>query len=310
VPTGIKIFNWIFTIYGGSINLKTPMYFSLGFIALFIVGGLSGVMLAAPPADWLENDTYFVVAHIHYVLFGGTIFGLFSGFYYWFPKVTGRMLDEILGKIHFWLFFIGMNLTFAFQHVLGINGMPRRIYTYPSGMGWDFWNLVSTIGAYTIALGMVFFFYNVAASFRHGKLAGNDPWDGRTLEWSIPSPPPHYNFAEIPTVRARDPFWLQKYPETGHGHAAPVPVAGGAHHYGEIPDSDNGSPGEHDEAHGHIHMPDPSIFPLFAALGLALTLAGLLVGAPPPPPSWLSIIGILLLLFGVYGWAMEPVNGY
>jgi cytochrome c oxidase subunit I len=309
VPTGIKIFNWIFTIYGGSVNLKTPMYFALGFIALFIVGGLSGVMLAAPPADWLENDTYFVVAHIHYVLFGGTIFGLFSGFYYWFPKVTGRMLNETLGQIHFWLFFVGMNVTFAFQHILGINGMPRRIYTYPANMGWDFWNMVSTIGAFTIALGMVIFFYNVAASFRFGKLAGNDPWDGRTLEWSIPSPPPHYNFAEIPIVRARDPFWLQKYPGTGHGHAAPVSVAGGAHHPDEVPNGGYGSHDGHDDAHGHIHMPDPSIYPPIAALGLAVTLVGLLAGTPPPP-SWLSVIGLLLLFLGVYGWALEPVSGY
>jgi cytochrome c oxidase subunit 1 len=307
VPTGIKIFNWVFTIYGGSVNLKTPMYFAVGFIALFIVGGLSGVMLAAPPADWLENDTYFVVAHIHYVLFGGTIMGLFAGFYYWFPKVTGRMLNETLGKIHFWLFFLGMNITFAFQHILGIDGMPRRIYTYPAGMGWELWNMVSTIGAFTIAAGMIFFFYNIAASFRFGALAGNDPWDGRTLEWSIPSPPPHYNFAQIPTVRTRDQFWAWKYPQVGHGHAAPVPVAGGAHGYGE--DADGAHDG-HDEAHGHIHMPDPSIYPPIAALGLALTLVGLLAGAPPPPPSWLSVIGLLLLLLGIYGWALEPVNGY
>jgi cytochrome c oxidase subunit 1 len=306
VPTGIKIFNWIFTIYGGSVNLKTPMYWAVGFIALFIVGGLSGVMLAAPPADWLENDTYFVVAHIHYVLFGGTIMGLFAGFYYWFPKVTGRMLNETLGKVHFWLFFIGMNITFAVQHILGIDGMPRRIYTYPAGMGWELWNLVSTIGAFTIASGMIFFFYNVAHSFRFGALAGNDPWDGRTLEWSIPSPPPHYNFAQIPTVRARDQFWVWKYPEVGHGHVAPVPVAGGAHAYGE--DANGGHDG-HNEAHGHIHMPDPSIYPPIAALGFALTMVGLLVGVPPPP-SWLSIIGLLLLLLGIYGWALEPVNGY
>jgi cytochrome c oxidase subunit 1 len=284
------------------------MYWALGFIALFIVGGLSGVMLAAPPADWLENDTYFVVAHIHYVLFGGTIFGLFAGVYYWFPKVTGRMLNETLGKIHFWLFFIGMNVTFGIQHVLGVDGMPRRIYTYPANVGWDLWNLVSSIGAFTIGLGMLFFFYNVAASFRYGKRAGNDPWDGRTLEWSIPSPPPHYNFAEIPTVRARDPFWAQKYPDAGHGHAVPVPVAGGAHHYDEL--STNGSDGDHHDAHAHIHMPEPSIYPPIAALGLALALAGVMVGASPPPPSWLSVIGLLLLLLGVYGWALEPVNGY
>jgi cytochrome c oxidase subunit 1 len=310
VPTGIKIFNWVGTLHGGQLNMKTPLYFALGFIALFIVGGLSGVMLASPPADWVENDTYFVVAHIHYVLFGGTIFGLFAGIYYWFPKITGRLLNEGLGKLHFWGMFIGMNITFGVQHIVGMDGMPRRIYTYPPGMGWDTWNLISTIGAFIIAASVAVFVYNVFSSLAHGALAGNDPWDGRTLEWTIPSPPPHYNFAEIPVVRARDPFWAQKYGEPGHGHApAPVPIAGGAPAHGE---------GEHHEhgGHLHIHMPDPSFYPLFAALGLALTLAGLLVGPAPfvapdhPLPSWMSILGVLVFLWGIYGWAMEPVNGY
>ncbi len=310
VPTGIKIFNWIGTLYGGSLNLKTPLYFALGFIALFIVGGLSGVMLASPPADWLENDTYFVVAHIHYVLFGGTIFGLFSGIYYWFPKMTGRLLDETFGKIHFWLMFIGMNLAFFVQHILGVDGMPRRIYTYPTGMGWDLGNLLSTIGAFVIAAGMLVFVYNVASSLRFGVRAGADPWDGRTLEWSIPSPPPHYNFARIPHVRTRDPFWAQKHPDLGHGHVVPAPVAGGAPDHvapdGHGPDAR----AESEDGHAHIHMPDPSVYPPLAALGLALTLAGLLVGAPPPPPSWLSVVGLLLMLLGIYGWALEPVSGY
>jgi cytochrome c oxidase subunit 1 len=306
VPTGVKIFNWIATLYGGSLNMKTPLYFAIGFIVLFIIGGLSGVMLASPPADWVENDTYFVVAHIHYVLFGGTIFGLFAGIYYWFPKITGRMLDERFGQIHFWLMFIGMNLTFFVQHFLGLDGMPRRIYTYPAGMGWDLWNMVSTIGAFTIGASMLVFVYNVASSFRWGALAGNDPWDGRTLEWTIPSPPPEYNFARIPIVRARDPFWAQKYPDAGQGHAVPVPIAGGA-----VGTSDGGRvEGHGDEPAEHIHLPEPSWYPLVAALGLTLTLAGLLVGSPPPPPSWLSVVGILCLLLGVFGWAMEPVNGF
>jgi cytochrome c oxidase subunit 1 len=170
--------------------------------------------------------------------------------------------------------------------------------------------MVSTIGAFTIAAGMVVFVYNVASSFRFGKRAGNDPWDGRTLEWSIPSPPPHYNFETIPTVRARDPFWAEKYPDTEHGHAAPVPVAGGApYHDEDAAAHENEGHGDHD-AHAHIHMPDPSVYPPIAALGLALTMAGLLAGAPPPPPSIVSVIGLLLLLLGAYGWALEPVNGY
>jgi cytochrome c oxidase subunit 1 len=312
VPTGVKIFNWIGTLHGGSLNMKTPLYFALGFIFLFIIGGLSGVMLASPPADWVENDTYFVVAHIHYVLFGGTIFGLFAGIYYWFPKVTGRMLDETFGKIHFWLMFIGMNVTFAFQHVLGIDGMPRRIYTYPEGMGWDLWNLVSSIGAFIIGASILVFVYNVAASLRYGARAGNDPWDGRTLEWAIPSPPPEYNFAVIPTVRSRDPFWAMKYPEAGHGHAAPVPVAGGAPDHSEAGSQGNGAYGEHEDVPLHIHLPDPSIYPPIAGLGLTLGLAGLLLENPaaPFPPSWLSIVGVLVMAFGIYGWALEPVSGY
>jgi cytochrome c oxidase subunit I len=310
VPTGIKIFNWIGTLHGGSLNMKTPLYFALGFIALFIVGGLTGVMLASPPADWVENDTYFVVAHIHYVLFGGTMFGLFAGIYYWFPKITGRLLNEPLGKWHFWLMFIGMNVTFGVQHILGIDGMPRRIYTYPEGMGWDFWNLVSTIGAFIIALSVAIFVYNVFASLRSGEVAGNDPWDGRTLEWSIPSPPPHYNFAEIPIVRARDPFWVQKHGDASHG--VPVPVAGGA------PGHDDAGYGAQPADHHHlnIHMPDPSIFPVFAALGFALALAGLMVGDPPfvgpahAMPSIVTIVGLLTMIWGIFGWAMEPVSGY
>ena len=305
VPTGVKIFNWIGTLYGGSIQMKTPLYFSLGFIFLFIIGGLTGVMLASPPADWVENDTYFVVAHIHYVLFGGAIFGLFSGIYYWFPKFTGRMLDETFGKIHFWLMMLGMNVAFFVQHSLGMDGMPRRIYTYPAGVGWDLNNMISSIGAFMIGASMLVFVYNVASSLRFGARAGNDPWDGRTLEWTIPSPPPHYNFAEIPVVRARDPFWAQKYPDTGHGHelVAPTPIAGGAHLAKE---SAYGSEPEH----ANIHMPDPSMFPPIAALGFSLTMAGLLIGSSPPPPSWMSVVGLLLMLFGIYAWALEPVSGY
>src|SRR5581483_5259391 len=197
VPTGVKIFNWISTIYGGSIRLTTACLMALSFVGMFTIGGLSGVMHASPPVDTQHQDTYFVVAHFHYVLFGGAILWLFRGIYYWFPKFTGRLLNETLGKIHWALFFIGFNLTFGPMHFLGVDGMPRRIYIYSEGMGWDLWNLVATIGAYTLGLGVLVFIYNVALSLRSGEIAGSDPWDGMTLEWSIPSPPPGYNFASV-----------------------------------------------------------------------------------------------------------------
>ena len=243
VPTGVKILNWISTLWGGSIRFTSALYFSLGFIAMFTMGGLSGVMHASPPVDLQQTDTYFVVAHFHYVLFGGSIFGLFSGAYYWWPKITGRLLDERLGKLHFWLMLIGFNVTFFPQHFLGLIGMPRRIYTYAPDLGWNFWNLVSTIGAFIIALSFVVFIANVIKTTRSGRVAGPDPWDARTSEWTIPSPPPVYNFARVPTIHERDDFWAEKHGERPwrgaaaqaepgdggrdrrHPHAAPVVLA-------------------------------------------------------------------------------------
>src|SRR6266702_23115 len=204
VPTGVKILNWIGTLWGGRIHFATPLYFSLGFIAMFTLGGLSGVMHASPPVDLQQTDSYFIVAHFHYVLFGGSIFGLVSGIYYWFPKITGRMLSDAIGKLHFWLMLIGFNVTFGPFHILGLQGMPRRIYRYPAGRGWEFWNMVSSIGSFMIAASILLFVYNVVRSMRRGKVAGADPWDARTLEWSIPSPPPAYNFEEIPVVQSVD----------------------------------------------------------------------------------------------------------
>lgn len=283
VPTGVKVFNWLGTLWGGQIEMKTPMYFAIGFIALFIIGGLSGISHASPPSDFQQQDTYYIVAHIHYVLFGGSIMGIFAGIYYWFPKVTGRVLNDTLGKWHFWLLFIGMNLTFGPQHWLGLNGMPRRIFTYPAGMGWDFWNLVSSLSSYLIAVGLLVFLYNFFSSLKRGEAAGNDPWDGRTLEWSIPSPPPAYNFATVPTVHSRDAFWEQKYSRRENGD-----LAHEGHASGE------------GEAHG-IHMPWPSYFPIIAAAGFAIMMAGLVIHMA------VVALGILIMLFGVYGWALEPV---
>src|SRR5437867_2294788 len=213
VPTGVKIFNWMGTLWKGDIRFTTPMLFAVAFIAQFVVGGLSGVTHAVVPADYQQTDTYYVVAHFHYVLFGGAIFGLFAGLYYWWPKLTGKMLREGMGKLHFWLMILGFNLTFAPFHILGLQGMPRRIYRYASDGGWNMWNMVSTIGSFLIALSILIFIINVIRSIRRPEPAGPDPWDGRTLEWTIPSPPPEYNFAEIPEVHSVDDFWHRKYVE-------------------------------------------------------------------------------------------------
>jgi heme/copper-type cytochrome/quinol oxidase subunit 1 len=213
VPTGVKIFNWIATMIGGRLRLATPMLFAIGFIAMFVIGGLSGVSLAVVPIDLEVTDSYYVVAHLHYVLFGGTMLGLFAGAYYWFPKMTGRMLDDRLGKWHFWLTFAGFNLTFLPQHWLGVVGMPRRVFTYATDTGWGPWNLVSTMGAALLAVAMVVFAFNVARSLRAGQVAGDDPWDGFTLEWATTSPPPPTNFVRLPDIRGRRPLWDQKHPD-------------------------------------------------------------------------------------------------
>lgn len=282
IPTGVKVFNWLATLWGGSIRFTTPMLYALGFIALFTIGGLSGMTHAAAPSDLQQTDTYYIVAHIHYVLFGGSIMAILGGIYYWFPKMTGRLMSESVGKLNFWLVFIGMNLAFGPMHYVGLMGMPRRNYTYPTGMGWDFWNMMSTIGVFILIAGMIVFAYNALKSRKSGEIAGDDPWDARTLEWTIPSPPPHYNFAEIPHVQSREPLWDQKYPDGGHPpHAVPAGAA--------------------EEGHD-IHMPSPSFFPFLAALGFAL-LGVTLVTHPV-----VGVIGAIILIWGVFGWLFEPAD--
>jgi cytochrome c oxidase subunit 1 len=213
VPTGIKIFNWLGTMWGGKIQFHTPMLFSIGFLFQFLIAGLTGIMMASSPFDWQLGLSYFVVAHFHYVIVGGILFALFAAFYYWFPKMTGRMLDERLGKLHFWLFLIGFHLSFDLMHIPGLLGMPRRIYTYEPGRGWDTLNFLITIGAFIQAIGVLVFVANLVISYFKGAKAGNDPWDAWTLEWSVSSPPRQYNFASIPVVESRRPLWDLKHPE-------------------------------------------------------------------------------------------------
>jgi cytochrome c oxidase subunit 1 len=212
VPTGIKIFNWLATMWGGKIEFRTPMLFCIAFLFQFLIAGLTGIMQGAAPFDWHLGSSYFVVAHFHYVIVGGILFALFGAFYYWFPKMTGKMYNETLGKLHFWLFIIGFHLTFDFMHIPGLLGMPRRIYTYEPGRGWDTWNFIVTIGVFVQAAGILVFLANLLWSCFRGKAAGSDPWDAWTLEWSTNSPPPAYNFASIPVVKSRRPLWDLKHP--------------------------------------------------------------------------------------------------
>src|SRR5215813_4715712 len=213
VPTGIKIFNWLATLWGGKIHYKTPMLFCIGFLFQFLLAGLTGIMLSAAPFDWQLGNSYFVVAHFHYVIVGGILFALFAAFYYWYPKFTGRMLSERLGKLHFWLFVVGFHVTFDVMHIPGILGMPRRIYTYEPGRGWDTLNFIESIGGIIQAIAVLVFVANMIISYWKGQEAGNDPWDAWTLEWSVSSPPPAYNFATIPVVESRRPLWDLKHPE-------------------------------------------------------------------------------------------------
>jgi cytochrome c oxidase subunit 1 len=242
VPTGIKIFNWLFTLWGGHIRFTTASLFALGFIPTFVMGGMTGVMLASPPADFQYHDTYFVVAHFHYVIVGGLVLGLFAGLYYWWPKMFGRMLNEGLGKLSFWTFFIGFHLTFFVQHFLGLMGMQRRVYTYLPGQEFDTFNFISTIGAILMGVGTIFVLLNILITSMKPKNAPADPWDGRTLEWAIPSPAPEYNFKQLPLVRGLDPLFKEKM----EGRKEMTPA----------------------EPISAIHMPNPTILPFVMSLGL------------------------------------------
>ncbi len=303
IPTGVKIFNWMGTMYKGSLRFTTAMLFAVGLVSQFVIGGLSGVMHASPPVDSQHNDSYFVVAHFHYVLFGGAIFGLLAGIYYWFPKFSGKLLDEGLGKWHFWLTFLGFNLTFFPMHFVGLAGMPRRYFTYAEDSGWGQWNLVITIGAFILAFSFVVFIINVMKSLRSGEVAGNDPWDAATAEWMIPSPPPVYNFATIPTFTHRDQLWWDKYGSHDPSDHQPTAQVHSAQAHADSGD-------EHAE---HIHLPNPSYFPLLAAVGFFIMGLGLLLDNPTLTIGLLHLpvlvaLGGLIMIVSIYAWAFEPAG--
>ncbi len=223
IPTGIKIFNWTATMWGGSLRLTTAMLFAIAFLVQFVIGGLTGVMFASVPIDWQLTDTYFVVAHFHYVLISSIVFGFFAAVYYWFPKMTGRLLNERLGKLQFWLWVIGFNGTFFVQHLLGLMGMPRRVYTYADLPGWAQLNALSSISVIFMIAGTFVLFWNIVRSLQHGSIAGNNPWEAYTLEWATTSPPPPQNFTSIPEIKSRRPLWDQDHPELADWKFASTP---------------------------------------------------------------------------------------
>ena len=282
IPTGVKIFNWLATMAQGSIRYTTAMLFGIGLVALFTIGGISGVMHSSPPADLQQTDTYFIVAHFHYVLFGGSIMGIFAGIYHYFPKITGRLMNEKLGLWHFWLNFIGMNLTFFPMHFSGMLGMPRRIYTYDSGQGWDSYNLMSSIGAYILFVATLIFLYNFFTSRKRGPIAGPNPWHAGTLEWSIPSPPPEYNFAVVPQVTSRYPLW-----EGSEVDAEAARI--------------NAQEGLSAEELG-IVLPYSTIKPLVVAFGLIVMFSGLMT------THVLIFVGAAILVGGLYSWLLSPLE--
>jgi cytochrome c oxidase subunit I len=276
IPTGVKIFNWMATMFGGSIRFTTAMLFAVGMLIEFTIGGVSGVMHATSPHDLQQTDTYFVVAHFHYVLIGGLIFSIFGSIYYWFPKLTGRMMNEALGKAHFWIFVIGFNLTFMPQHWIGLLGMPRRTFTYSQDLNLGGLNMMSTVGVFFQILAVLIMIGNILWSIRRGALSGPNPWGSATLEWATTSPPAEHNFNRLPVVHTREPLWLEAE---------------------AIEDAARG------EMDPHIHMPPSSYWPLITAIGVILTMALFMTGH-----WWAPLIGLVWTTIGAINWAYEPTH--
>ncbi len=289
VPTGVKILNWTATMVGGKLKFDTPMLFSIGLITMFTIGGLSGVSHSVAPSDTQQTDTYYIVAHFHYVLFGGAFLGFMGGFYFWWPKAFGYMLNEKVGKLNFWLMLIGFNLTFGPMHILGLQGMSRRIYTYDEGFGFTFWNKLATIGAFTLATSVGIFLFNIFYSYKKAKSANlacpDDPWDARTLEWISPNPTPEWNFDPIPVVTRVDDFWYRKYEETPDHRLIRIATTE------EVIQRSDGT---------GVHLPSPSYWPIVTAFGLPIIAYGLIF------TLWLALLGGIITAAGIYGWALEP----
>ncbi len=297
VPTGVKIVNWTLTMWGGKLRFSVAMMFAIGMVVEFTIGGLSGVTHAVSPSDTQQTDTYYIVAHIHYVLFGGTVLGLFAGFYYWWPKVFGRLLDERLGKVNFWLMIVGMNMTFAPMHILGLQGQPRRMYVTTdnrAGEGFfnlNFWNTVASIGSFILATGILMFIVNVVRTHtgaRRRLRAPADPWDARSLEWLTTNPPKEHNFDAIPTVHTLDEFFHRKYAEDENGGLRRIATAEELHDAQER------------DADAHIHMPSPSYWPIVLAFSLPIIAYGVIY------QLWLCAAGAAIAILAMFGWAMEP----
>lgn len=295
VPTGVKIVNWVMTMWGGKLRFNVAMLFAIGLIVEFTIGGLSGVTHAVSPSDTQQTDTYYIVAHLHYVIFGGGVLGFFAGMYHWWPKFFGRMLGERLGKWNFWLMIIGMNLTFGPMHILGIQGQPRRMQIWTearAGTGFfdlGLWNRVSSVGSFLLAIGIGLFFVNVVRSYRNKEQAPVDPWDARSLEWITSNPPKEYNFDRIPTVHALDEFFHRKYAEDEATGDLVELATGEAVMRAEVA-----------AASGIIHLPSPSYWPIVLAIGFPIAGYGIIFN------HLLAAFGGLVVLGGAFGWALEP----
>ena len=290
VPTGVKILNWMATMWGGNLRFPTPMLYAVGAVGMFTIGGLSGVTHAIAPADTQQHDTYYIVAHFHYVIFGGALLGLLAGVYFWWPKMFGHRLGERLGKANFWLVLIGFNLTFGPMHILGLQGMSRRIPTYTEADGFTLWNGVATLGAFIIALGILLLIINIFASRRAAArrpAPGPDPWDARSLEWMVPSPTPEHNFDELPIVQSQDEWWHRKYDTQADGTLARTAQIADIAQKGDAQD---------------VHLPSPSYWPLVLALGLPFIGYALIFNL------WFLVLGLGLVLVAIYGWALEPAD--